>query len=189
MQSTELRNFDYRKYLTYLLSGFNVLGVARFKDIIRGLSAQTLRKSDELTKDREEMNKLRDAYQRYRELSEQADAKERTLKIGLALLLCTPTKDDLKDGAYIRATHQAQEAFGVPVESRELELSAYSLWRVIREVVRQAGTLRVFELEEHLRAFGVKATRPAIESALTTHSKEFRITKNGREKFVSLKGA
>jgi hypothetical protein len=119
------------------------------------------------------------------------EAKERSVKIGFALLFNVPTKIDSEADAYVNPKYaeEMREAAGVALNHEDLDLSNVSLWRVIREVVRQTTEIRVFELEAHLKAFGLKASRPAIESALATHAKEFRIVKRGREKFVSLKGA
>jgi hypothetical protein len=178
--------------LTNLTSFYIVSGMARFKDILLGISHQTTRKCEELATDREELNKLRDGYQRYRELAERIESTERNVKIGMALLISAPTK--IKEDAeahwddYETAVEMSSKS-EVPLDSADMNLSKYSLWRVIREIVRQTVTIRVFELEDHLKTFGIKTTRAAIESALATHPKEFRITKRGREKYVSLKGA
>src|ERR1700683_209201 len=181
---------DKRNWLTNLISFYSLFSVSRFKDIALGICQQTSRKCKELAKDREEMNSLREPYQRYRELSAAAESKERSIKIGFALMLNAP--DGSKSEAYAAAKDRVFELFSdteLPLDVSDIELSEISLWRIIREVVRQTVEIRVFELEEHLKAFGVKASRPAIESALATHPKEFKITKRGREKFVSLKGA
>jgi hypothetical protein len=165
--------------------------VARFKDIALGISQQTIRKCKELAKDREELNSLRPAYQRYRELSADAESKERIVKIGFALMLRTP-KDASREAAYVSAQDRAFQMFSdaeLSVSEADIDVSAISLWRIIREIVRQAVEMRVFELEDYLEAFGVSTSRAAIESALATHPKEFKITKRGREKYVSLKGA
>jgi hypothetical protein len=163
--------------------------VSRFKDIALGICQQTSRKCEELEKDRKEMNNLRSAYQRYRELSAAVESKERRIKIGFALLLNAPNG---KGNPYAAAKDRVLELFSeaeLPLDVSDIELSEISLWRIIREVVRQAVEIRVFELEEHLKTFGVKASRPAIESAIATHLKEFKVTRRGREKYISLKGA
>jgi hypothetical protein len=125
-------------------------------------------------------------------LSVQIESTERSIKIGLVLMLNSPIKDSSKEKVYTNAKDHAFETLGnvdLAIDDDELELSKISLWRIIREIVRQTAEIRIFELEEHLKAFGVKTSRPAIESALATHSKEFKTTKRGREKFVSLRGA
>jgi hypothetical protein len=178
--------------LTNLSSYYSLPDMARFKDILLGISHQTTRKCEELTADREELNKLRDGYQRYRELAERIESTERNVKIGMALLISAPSK--LKEDAeadwsdYDKAMEMSSSS-DVAIDHADIDLSNYSLWRVIREIVRQTVAIRVFELEDHLKHFGIKATRAAIESALATHPKEFRITKRGREKYVALKGA
>jgi len=47
--------------------------------------------------------------------------------------------------------------------------------------------MRVYEIEAHLKSFGLQVNRMAIESALKTHHKQFHITNRGREKFVAWK--
>jgi hypothetical protein len=191
-KADESQQFDYRLSLTNLMSHYIVLGMARFKDIVSGITDQTSRKSMELARDLEELNSLRASWQRYNELSKQVESKERIVKIGFALLLNAPMKVNPLADAYTSNREQIKEvereANNLALDVGDLDLSNFSLWRVIREVVRQTAEIRVFELEAHLKGFGLKkATRPAIESALITHPKEFKITKRGREKFVSLK--
>ncbi len=164
-----------------------LLGMARFKDIVAGLNQQTLRRSKELAADLTELNGLRANWQRYNELSKQIESKERALKIGYALLLNAPLKVGKGDAYEGPDEAFEKDAEDLSIDPADLELSKFSLWRVIREVVRQSTEIRVYELEAHLKQFGLKATRAAIESALATHPREFRITKRGREKYVSLK--
>jgi hypothetical protein len=185
----DLQN-DYRLYLTNLLSQYSLPDMARFKDIVCGLCEQTSRKSTELARDLKEQNNLRASWQRYKELAKDVASKELAVKIGYALLFSAPLKVNLDGDAYADLDTQQfeRDADALAIDVSELDLSKFSLWRVIREVVRQTAEIRVYELEAHLKQFGLKkATRPAIESALVTHSKEFRIVKRGREKFVSLK--
>src|SRR5271157_1496648 len=97
---TDVRKPDIRLLFTRLLSGYTVDGVARFKDIVLGITQQTSRKCEEMSKEMEELNQLRDAYQRYRELSGQMEAKERSLKIGFALLFNAPLKNSTIGNSY-----------------------------------------------------------------------------------------
>jgi hypothetical protein len=170
---------------------FTVVDMTRLKDIVSGLNQQTSRKSAELVRDYKELNKLRASWQRYSELSRQIEPKEQIFKIGRALLLSAPTKVGPSEDAYIGPQYTrevSKEAEELAADAGELDLSTFSLWRVIREIVRQTAKIRVYELEAHLKSFGLKkASRPAIESALNTHPKEFKVTRRGREKFVSLK--
>jgi hypothetical protein len=192
MEESGSQKNEESKHLTILSSMCSLISVARFKDIVRGIGQQTARKCEELVKDMEELNKLRPSWQRYRELSAQAESKERSVKIGYALMLNAPTQAKADVCAYTKSIDQAFGAFSdadLTLSETDIDLLKMSLWRVIREVVRQVVEIRVFELEEYLNTFGLKASRPAIESALATHPKEFKITKRGREKFVSLKGA
>jgi hypothetical protein len=170
------------------MSRYSVPCVARFKDIVKGLTQQTSRECEELIKARDELNRLREPYQRFCDLSLQIKPKEERIKIGFALALNAAVKDNLNADYYPADQQEGMENAGVALDSNDVELTNFSLWRLIREIVRQTAEIRVFELESHLKSFGVVASRAAIESALATHSKEFKITKRGREKFVSLKG-
>ena len=166
-----------------------MITVARLKDIVYGLNQQTSRKSAELTRDFEELNKLRASWQRYIEVSKRIESNERAANIGRALLhnapvevKVNPRRDTYADPQYTRGMQGKVE------EVADFDLTKVSLWRVIREIVRQTTEIRVCELEAYLKTFGVKrVSRPAIESALITHPKEFKLTKRGREKFVCLK--
>lgn len=166
--------------------------MTRLQDIVSGLTQQTLRKSAELAADYDELNKLRACWQRFLELSSQVESKERTVKIGRALLGNAPVKIDSSGEAYVDPEHMREirkEIEKLAIDSVDLDLCKVSLWRVIREIVRQTPKIRVYELEEHLKSFGIKkASRPAIESALDTHPKDFKLTRRGRETFVSLRG-
>jgi hypothetical protein len=166
-------------------------GVARLKDIVVGLNRQTSRKCAAIRNATDEMGELLEPYQRYRELSEWVKPEQESARIGLALLLNLPTRIDPKVDAInpVELGDFDKPKMLLAVSEADLDLTTYSLWRIIREIVRQTTEIRVYELEAHLKAFGIKTNRTAIESALATHAREFRITKRGREKYVSLKGA
>jgi hypothetical protein len=162
--------------------------MARFRDIVSGISQQTVRKSEELARDLEELNALRASWQRYQELSKQVASKEQVIKIGYGLLLSAPQRVNTEADAYASPDAEFyRDAERFSMDAVEIDLSRFSLWRVVREIIRQTSEIRIYELEAHLKQFGLKASRSAIESALATHPKEFRISKRGREKFVSLK--
>lgn len=183
---------DCRFLLTYTQSICSVTDVARFKDIARSLSRQATRQSEELAKDSEELERLREGYQRFREMLARIGPKEDSYKVAMSLLLNIPAKEaDPEGDAYAHGSledHSIDESgLLLFVDPSDLELSKYPLWKIIREVVRQVTEIRVYELEDHLEKFGIETSRSAIESALATHPKEFKIAKRGREKFVSLK--
>ena len=46
--------------------------------------------------------------------------------------------------------------------------------------------IRMIELENALNSFGTKASRSAIDSALSVHKDTFHVFWRGREKYVSL---
>jgi len=190
MEATnEEQSNESRLLLTDVDSKCSLPVVAKFKDIIAGLSRQTSRRSEEVAKVAEEMDRLREGYQRYRELHEWLGPRRESMKIGTALVLSAPLKVDPEADAFDPRYRQEVEeaASGAPIDLAELDLSQYPLWKIMLEIVKQVPEMRVYELESHLKTFGVHAQRTAIESALASHKAEFDITKRGREKFVSWK--
>ena len=140
------------------------------KDIIGGLQRRSGRQATELSKGLAEQRALIEACERLRDLAAWLKPQEESWRICTALVLNAPQK------------------VKVDAEAEDANLSRYPLWKIMREIVRQAVDLRVYELQTHLKAFGINTTRSAIESALLTHKEEFKITRHDREKFVSLKG-
>jgi hypothetical protein len=180
---------DSRNQLTKLESVLHDKRMARFKDIVDGLSRQAESDAKDIHAMSDQMNELRTAYQRYRELAEQVKAKDERVRIAAGLV--ASTWDDPEE-AYHRDEKLARlcEAAGIPVsEILVAEVWKAPLWKIMREIVRQTPEVQVVELENALRELKINPSRQAIESALETHRKEFRIVKRGRDKFVSLKGA
>jgi hypothetical protein len=191
--SNRSRQFDCTFLLTDVESICSLKGMAHFKYIVKGLSGQTARKLDSVAKVREELNELLGAYQRYKELSARIGPESESARIGLALLFNAPAKAHPEINPYPLSEKDMQELEDaarndIEIDALTLDLGQYPLWKIMREILRQVPEMRVYELEAHLKAFGVpRAERSAIESSLKTHRKQFRITKQGREKFVAWK--
>jgi hypothetical protein len=181
---------DSRINLTSLESSLYKKRMARFQDILDGLHRQAESDAKDIHAMNDHMNALRPAYQKYRELSEQIKLKDERVRISAGLVANSEqgdAEDDFKrDMELTRICESAGIAIG---EVLNLEIWKFPLWKIIREIVRQTPEMQVIEIETALRELGTKPTRQAIESALETHRKEFRIVKRGRDKFVSLKGA
>jgi hypothetical protein len=157
---------------------------------VHGLTQQVENDAADLHKIGDEMNKLRPAYQRYRDLSERVKAKEERVRLALALLAARPSEIEEDEQGRLREKGQLAElcdVAGVVVDSPQGEARKAPRWKLMREIVRQVVEVQVIDLERAMASLGVKTTRQAIESGLVTHSRTFRIIKRGREKFVSLK--
>lgn len=181
---------DARNSLTDIESVLHSKRMARFRDIVNGLYQQAQNDAKEIHAMNDQMNELRPSYLKYRELAEQVKEKEDRARIAATLI--ANTWEDERD-LQSRDEHLARLCTdaGIPVQDNALSLEVYKvpMWKLIREIVRQTPEIQIVELESAVREFGAKTSRQAIESALETHRKEFRIIKRGREKFVSLKGA
>jgi hypothetical protein len=164
--------------------------VSRLKDIIGGLQRRASRQSTGLSKGLAEQRALIEACERLRDLAAWLKPQEESWRICTALVLNAPQKDNANAEAEFDhySAPPVVDADSPYISVEDTNLSRYPLWKIIREIVRQAVDLRVYELQTHLKAFGINTTRSAIESALLTHKEEFKITRHGREKFVSLKG-
>src|SRR5271156_2612284 len=174
-----LLHFDVDKYLT----GLYHFVVAKFRNLVAGLSRQMAKDNADLDAIRTEQDHLRESYLRFLELSERAQPKQERLEIAAGLLLNMPIKIDPSAVADF-----GEHEVSVPllVNANRLDVSKFALWKVIREIVRQTSEIRMIELENALNSFGTKASRSAIDSALTVHKKEFHVFSRGREKYVSL---
>ena len=155
--------------------------MARGSELAEALKSRLKDDGEALDSIYKEMNKLRSAYNRFRDLTEQERTiRERALRLS-ALLAPELSQSDLAD---IFADDVA--TIGSVQEIRD----RISLWEMIAVVLEQTGEVRVFELDMLLTKFDIKPTRQAVESAIDTHRNVFSVRKKGREKYVSLrKGA
>jgi len=178
LDSTAL-HFDVDNYLM----GLYRFVVAKFRDLVAGLSRQVARDNADLDAIRTEQDQLREAHFRFLELSERAQPKQERLEIAVGLLLNMPIKDNPDASANL---WEHGVSASLPVDVSRLDVAKFALWKVIREIVRQTSEIRMIELENALNSFGTKASRSAIDSALNVHKDEFHVSWRGREKYVSL---
>ena len=149
--------------------------VLRKSQIEKALTQQTKDDSAELKRLSNEMDSLRSAYTRYKDLEIAARNKEERIINALAVM-DSAGYDQLK----------AIDSSGVNVD---VDRDNVPLWKMMREIVRQVSEIQIIELENLLADFGIPVSRAAIDSALKTHKDVFRTVVKGREKYVSLKGA
>jgi hypothetical protein len=174
-------NRGARNILTNVASRLHDRTMPREIDILNGLLSQFELDAREIQDINIELNDLRPKFQKYNELTSRLIALEDRAKLSYVMLY--PSIDWKND-----AKQPPPEVLGITFETDMLkEKAALSLWRVIREIVRQGTKIRIVQLQDLLASLGHSASRQSIESALATHKKIFRITKSGREKFVSLK--
>jgi hypothetical protein len=178
----EARNNDARKLLTELAPILHDADVARAKDVfnrVRDALVVDAKRQRELGK---EMHKLSDAYHRYLALQRESKAHEDSANALKALL---------GSKAFIEAmSEDTSEAIG-----DELEIyptvgdlrQAAPLWQHVQQYLRFVPEAQVGEIVEFLDWLEIETSRQAVESAIKTHPKMFKVRKSGRESFVSLK--
>ena len=183
MQGEEVCKSDSRKHLTGLESRFIVVSTMRSADVVTALEQQLDTDVEQIGKDYDEMEKLRSAYIKYKNLEEQTQQIKSRIKDTLALV--APENymgSGMDDDKFITITERVGIAEGVNDLRKELPL-----WAAMTQVLRHASELQVVNLQEILQFMNIQVSRQAIESALETHKELFRVKKRGREKFVSLK--
>lgn len=148
------------------------------RDIVSALADQ--RKSDvkKLSKIRKRMNQLRAHFVEFRDLAEQAHVLHERIRTNVGVLGAGFLKEQ---------EISTLAAEGIMIANLNEQRRNTKLWRAVREIVRQATRVRIVELEAVLDSLSFKVSRQAIESAISTHPHVFRITKKGREKFVSIR--
>ena len=156
--------------------------VARAVDVvtrIRGALAVDAKRMRELA---EEMNKHAEAYNRYVALQRDAKAHEQSAQALTALLGA--------EGFKIARADDKSDSIGNEIDivpsPRELRDKA-ALWEHIEQYLRFVPEAQVNEILEFLAWMRIETSRQAIESAIRTHPKVFRVKKRGRDKFISLK--
>lgn len=158
--------------LTYVHSTDTIPVMAGYFQVRAALRTQFDADCREIAKLRSEQESVREAHLRFLDLQQQVEGKERRL---------------LATGALLRdpVIEKQLASAGVPVSEGWRE--NIKLWRLIAEVARQFQKTQVVEVGRILFECGFETTRQSIESALRTHASRFRITRRGREKYVSLK--
>ena len=134
--------------------------------------------SDRLIELDKQLNELRPKFVKYKDLSNERSEVEQRIRVLLAIFGYLLPGEELRD---------LYERPGVQIESPDKERDQTSLWRVLREIIRQVSEIRIVDLEAVLKQYRFKVSRQAIESAIETHKKTFRSERKGRERFVSLK--
>jgi hypothetical protein len=127
---------------------------------------------------RKELSELASAYHRYVDLKTQIDERSKRIQRIIGIL-GTDSIENL-GSAEVRSETNLQ---GEPEWLRE-ELS---LWRAIKEYLAIAGEAKVGDMQMFFSAMNYEISRQAVESALRSHESTFRVSRRGREKYVSLK--
>ena len=148
------------------------------RDIVSALADQRKRDVKKLIRVKERMNRLRAQFVEFRDLAEQAHALQERIR----------TNVGVSGAGFLKEQELSTlAAEGIVIADVNEQRKSTKLWRAIREIVRQATRVRIVELEAVLDSLSFKVSRQAIESAISTHPHVFRITKKGREKFVSIR--
>jgi len=169
-------------HLTSVASLLNNDGaMARYSDVTQAIETQFHADLEELKELQDEQAKLRTAYLRFQDLEKRKRELKQRAETAAALLAGTDTYEI------------GHESLGDTLDKAGINTDVnwrkkVPKWCLIAEVVRQFPKIQVVELVRVLRlAFSVQVSRQAVESALATHESKFRITRKGREKFVSVK--
>jgi len=176
-------NIEATKVLTTRLLGVNVLIVPMVRDVFQSMILRLKYEAERVQEFRNDMEKLASSYHRYCDLQKNLKASEDRIKRIVAVLganLISQVKES-EDGNALR---EILETDPTPTKLR----TNAPLWKMLAEYLSHVPEATVEEIAVFMEAVGVNdLSRQAIESALRTHAKTFRITKRGREKYISLR--
>jgi len=142
--------------------------VPRLIDVTNAIKHRLEYEQSQLANETAEMERLAAAYNRFRDLKEVSEKRQESIK-RLSLVFDMPKVKNPAPNAPMAA------AYG------------YSLWEIMETYLQFAEKAKVGEIMEFLQWIKFTTTRQAVESAIATHPKVFRATKDGWEKYVSLK--
>lgn len=178
----EARNTEARNMLTELAPMLHDADMARAQDILKRICDALVVDAKRQREIAVEMHKLSDAHYRYLALQRETKAHEDSSNALKALL---------GSKAFVEAmSEDSSDAIGEELEIyptvRELRESA-PLWQHIQQYLRFVQEAQVGEIVEFLAWMDIETSRQAVESAIKTHSRIFKVRPSGRERFVSLK--
>jgi hypothetical protein len=124
-----------------------------------------------------------EAYHRVRDEMEQIAAREERVNRILGVLGLHESGRILEEEEDLARAINQTLTFS-PTQLRE----RLSLWEAMREYLQYVPEARIAEMEDFFSAVKMSnANRQAMESALKRHPETFKIRKDGREKYISLK--
>jgi len=156
-------------------------------DAILALKQRLGHEQKQIENARNEMQKLAECYNRHIDLvKEMEERRKRVERIAGVLGPHNFEFAELFSDGTQRTRFPVKE-----IESSADELrKKLALWEAIEQFLTCATEARVGEIQAFLQAVNiVGTTRQAIESAVKTHPKVFRVTKRGGERYISLKSA
>jgi hypothetical protein len=178
-------NIEAINKFTRVASKFTIEPKMRIAHIHIALREQLTEDLTQIEATYEEMNKLRSAYIRYKNLEEQRQRIQSRIQDTLGVL--GAAKGQILDGLTKDEFVSALERAGIAGETVEEIRGELPLWAAIAQILRHAPELQIVNIQEFLSGVGIESSRQAVESALATHKDLFIVKKRGREKFVSLK--
>jgi len=142
--------------------------VARLSDVSSAIKHRLEYEQSRLADVTAEMEKLAAAYNRFKDLKEESEKRQESIR-RLSLVF------DVQKAKNPAPNAPMSHVFG------------YALWEVMETYLQFAEKDKVAEILQFLEWVKFTTTRQAVESAIATHPKVFRVTKDGWEKYVSLK--
>jgi hypothetical protein len=177
-----VRQNEARQYLTYVASLLHTSCVPKandFFDRVRDALVVDAKRQKEI---RAQMNDLAEAHNRYLALQRESKSHEDSSN-ALKALLGRKAFDAVVKEDKSEVVGSETEWYPTIEQLRE----DASLWQHVQQYLRFMREAQVGEILNVLGWLEIETSRQAVESALKTHSRIFRIRKQGREKFVSLK--
>jgi hypothetical protein len=170
------------KVLTRLCRGDSVRDVMFQNTIQESMHSRLWHEEQRIREINERLKELTKAYNEFLDLQKEAETRKR--RMGVLFSLVGPIDYHAPEGQ--ETEHKT--AMSV-LSERADELSAgLPVWKAMREYLQHAREARIGEMEAFFKEVNyADGNRQAMESALKRHPKIFKIRKEKREKYISLK--
>jgi|SRR5579859_1764711 len=173
---------DITNVLTRYSRG-DIVSSTMFQNTIEeAMHSRLWHEEDRIQEINEELKRLTSAYNKFLDLQKEAEERKRRLQVLFSLV--GPIDQNAPDN------RGAEHRFAISLLKENVEelRSKLPLWKAMREYLRHAPEARIGEMEAFFQEMKfTDGNRQAIESALRRHPKVFKIRKEKREKYISLK--
>ncbi len=181
MQGTSASN-EAKVVLDSFASTMQDKKVMRFNHIIPALKRELADDSLRLDDGYKQLDKLREPHERFLRHAAAVKQQEERIQETIGLLGSDNiSEDDITDAV-------ANEAF-MATRIRDLR-NKLQTWRAVYRVLRALDQPEA-QVADILTVFGwlgIDASRQSIEAAVAAHKDVFKVRKDGRKRFISLKG-
>ena len=169
-------------FLDTVMSRCNTPRVMFQNTVEETMHSRLWHEEDRIVEINERLKELAKAYNEYRDLQAEVETRQKRIKTLFSLV------GALDKNAPEHRGGEHRVAMALLAESQTELKEKLPLWQAMREYLRHVKEARIAEMEAFFQQVEfAEGNRQAMESALKRHPKTFKIRKEKREKYISLK--